>query len=259
MNKAEFVHFQFSLSGFKTGCATCACQDIPMISMVGLVLYYKNDSPPVRSVKLCLQSLDLTVKLKQVTFSSPGDLEPLFLKQNPRRCVPALQDGDFILCDSHAINSYLVSTYGKTDALYPKDTKVRALIDQRMYYDAGVIFPIQKQIAVAIFFRKGTELDKCIIDNIRSVYATCEQFLAGRKYIASDVISIADFSYVTALTTLEVFLPELTDYPNLTRYLLTCMDSMPGCHDDHIVHTAKFKAFYHGALENNRRMKQPEL
>lgn len=48
--------------------------------MVGLVLYYKNDSPPVRSVKLCLQSLDLTVKLKQVTFSSPGDLEPLFLK-----------------------------------------------------------------------------------------------------------------------------------------------------------------------------------
>lgn len=70
---------------------------------------------------------------------------------------------------------------------------------------------------MAIFFRKGTELDKCIIDNIRSVYATCEQFLVGRKYIASDVISIADFSYVTALTTLEVKIKNLLRFSPFSK------------------------------------------
>lgn len=51
--------------------------------MVGPILYFKNDSPPVRSVKLCLLSLDLTVQLKQVTFAPGETLDTAFLKVSP--------------------------------------------------------------------------------------------------------------------------------------------------------------------------------
>ncbi|XP_017301057.1 glutathione S-transferase 1-like [Diaphorina citri] len=93
--------------------------------------------------------LTFSVQLKQVTFAPGETLDTAFLKQNPRRSLPALVDGDLLICDSHAINAYLVSAYGKNDVLYPKDSKDRALVDQRLYFDAGEIFPTIKQIAVS--------------------------------------------------------------------------------------------------------------
>lgn len=42
---------------------------------------------------------------------------------------------------SHAILGYLVNQYGKDDSLYPKEPKKRAVIDQRLHFDTGVLFP----------------------------------------------------------------------------------------------------------------------
>lgn len=36
---------------------------------------------------------------------------------------------------------YLVDAYGKTDALYPKVLKKRALVNARMYFDATSLYP----------------------------------------------------------------------------------------------------------------------
>lgn len=41
---------------------------------------------------------------------------------------------------SRAILSYLVAAYSKDDTLYPRDIRVRALIDQRLQFDLGTLY-----------------------------------------------------------------------------------------------------------------------
>lgn len=65
----------------------------------------------------------------------------LFLQINPQHTVPALDDDGFIICDSHAINVYLMNVYAKDKSLYPEDFKKRAIIDQRLHFDSGLLFP----------------------------------------------------------------------------------------------------------------------
>ncbi|KAF4531265.1 hypothetical protein B566_EDAN019338 [Ephemera danica] len=69
---------------------------------------------------------------------------------NPQHTVPTLDDNGFYIWDSHAINAYLVTKYGKNDSLYPRDPQKRAIIDQRLHFDSGILFPLSGQIFVSI-------------------------------------------------------------------------------------------------------------
>lgn len=62
--------------------------------------------------------------------------------------MPVLDDDGYILTDSHAINAYLVTQYGKNDKLYPKDPKKKGLVDQRLHFDSGTLFARMIQITV---------------------------------------------------------------------------------------------------------------
>lgn len=54
---------------------------------------------------------------------------------------------------SHAIMKYLVSKYGgdKTEALYPSELRTRGLVDQCMFFNAGVFFKALGAVAVSFF------------------------------------------------------------------------------------------------------------
>jgi glutathione S-transferase len=51
-----------------------------------------------------------------------------------------------------------VEKYGKDDQLYPKDLAKRALVDQRLHFDSGLIFSWLRNIAVGIVFLIGEEM-----------------------------------------------------------------------------------------------------
>lgn len=64
--------------------------------------------------------------------------------------MPTLVDGDFVLWDSHAIGPYLATAYGKNDSFYPADPKEKAVVDQRLYFDCGTLYPRFRTIAVSV-------------------------------------------------------------------------------------------------------------
>ena len=44
------------------------------------------------------------------------------------------------MLSSRAIIQYLANKYGKDEYLYPKDPVKRAVVDHRMYFDAGTLY-----------------------------------------------------------------------------------------------------------------------
>lgn len=64
--------------------------------------------------------------------------------------MPTLDDNGIVIWDSHAINIYLVTKYGKDSFLYPEDLYIRAVINQRLHFDSGVLFPAILKVIVRI-------------------------------------------------------------------------------------------------------------
>lgn len=62
--------------------------------------------------------------------------------------MPTIVDGDFILWESRAIALYLIEGKMPDSSLYPKDVKKRALVNQRLYFDAGTLYKRIRDICV---------------------------------------------------------------------------------------------------------------
>lgn len=148
---------------------------------------------------------------------------------NPNRCVPALQDDDFVLTECSAILKYLADKLHS--ATYPRELRARARVNQLMdwfntgfYRDLGygVVYPrVLRQYAFdnpatqADFVRRGERSASkwlAILD---------EHWLREPGFLCGAGISIADYlgsSYV-AITDLVGF--DLTPYPNVRRWMGT--------------------------------------
>jgi glutathione S-transferase len=116
---------------------------------MSLKLYFAHGSPPSRGVLLLMRKLKLEFDLKIIDCGAGDQFSEEFLKINPLHQVPVLVDGDFILTESRAIMGYLVGKYGQNSTLYPSDATKRARIDERLYYDATVLFSSILQIIVS--------------------------------------------------------------------------------------------------------------
>lgn len=73
----------------------------------------------------------------------------LFFQINPLQKVPALVINDEVLCDSHAIALYLCRI-SKNNELYPEEEDLMAKIDDILFFNSGVLFPIDSEIFVSI-------------------------------------------------------------------------------------------------------------
>ncbi|XP_005185166.2 glutathione S-transferase 1 [Musca domestica] len=193
-----------------------------------LILYGMDISPPVRACLLTLKALNLTYEYKVVNLMTREHLSEDFLKKNPQHTVPTLEDDGHFIWDSHAIMAYLVSKYGKDDSLYPKDLLKRAVVDQRMYFDAGVLYQDGlRSITLPIWLRNQTQIPQHRIDVIVEGYEFLESFLKDNKYMAGDHLTIADFSIVSTVSSLLIF-SEIDEvkFPKLSAWLKS-IESLP--------------------------------
>lgn len=93
----------------------------------------------------------LYFQFREINLWGKEQLKDDFIKVNPQHCVPTIDDDGFILWESRAIAIYLVEkNYPEGHAMYPLDAQRRALINQRLQFDAGTLYPRIRAICVSI-------------------------------------------------------------------------------------------------------------
>ena len=92
------------------------------------------------AILMTAKMVGVELNLKKTDLMAGDNMKPEYIKMNPQHNIPTIDDDGFYLNESRAICAYLVNQHGKDDTLYPKDPKVRALVDQRLYFDMGVLY-----------------------------------------------------------------------------------------------------------------------
>jgi glutathione S-transferase len=97
--------------------------------------YYASGSPYAWRVWLALERKGIPYHLKTLSFDA-GDLKTAeYGALNPRRRVPVLVDGDFVLAESAAIVEYIEDRWPRGPALFAEGPRNRA-IQRRMVREA---------------------------------------------------------------------------------------------------------------------------
>ncbi|CAH2086082.1 unnamed protein product [Euphydryas editha] len=170
-----------------------------------LLLYKQGASPPSNAVIMLGEIIRLKFDYKEPALLKLEHKSPEFKKINPMGTIPVLQDGDFIVSESHAIMKYLLGKYGsdKQESLYPSDVHKRAIVDQCLFYDAGVYFNNLKVVAMPTLLYGLDKPSQAQLDDIDESYSVLEAYLQNNKYIASDHLTIADLSLGSTTTAMQ--------------------------------------------------------
>ncbi|TDG48258.1 hypothetical protein AWZ03_005433 [Drosophila navojoa] len=189
--------------------------------------YYMPGSAPCRSVIMTAKALGVELNKKIVNTLEKEQLKPEFVKINPQHTIPTIVDNGFALWESRAILVYLVEKYGKDDSLYPKDPKQQAIVNQRLYFDMGVLFKSFADYYYPILIFNKPE-DPENFKKIETAVGFLNTFLEGQEYVAGDHLTIADIAILATVSTFVAVNFELKSYPNVAKWYANAEKVVPG-------------------------------
>ncbi|XP_067008502.2 glutathione S-transferase 1-1 [Anabrus simplex] len=192
-----------------------------------LDLYSFPPSPPCRSVLLVVRALGLDVNVKNVNILEGEHLTVEYIQMNPQHTIPTMDDDGFILWESRAIMGYLVDQYGTDDSLFPKQPKERALVNARLYFDAGTLYQRLAEYFIPVLFR-GEKPNPDLWKRVEEAFGFLDKFLEGNKWVAGDKITIADYSIAVTTSNAEAFGLSVDDFSQVSRWYNNAKNSIDG-------------------------------
>lgn len=193
-----------------------------------LNLYYNPLSAPSRTVLAFMHLTDVKHEKKLVDLLKGEQKTPEYAEINPLQTVPAITDGTNNLGESEAIVKYLMSTRKVGNMYYPTDIKDRDIVDKYLAFHHSTMRPNLDQLflaQLAFLFPEAGKKEEAK----PAAEATCktfdEVFLQGKKYIAGDILTIADLFAVNELTNIYYTVPDFDweQFPAVREYIERCL------------------------------------
>jgi len=187
-----------------------------------LTVYGSDLSGPAIKVRLTASLLGLNYKWQPLNLREGEHKKEWFLKINPVGKIPAIDDDGFFLFESNSICRYLCDK--QASALYPKDVRKRAVIDQWIDY---VSFHIGANFMPVVYNRvfaavRGLPVnEKAITDGLeflKQYFPIVEAQLAAHAHVAGPEISLADIVLLALLEPAEAANIDLSAYPKLSAW-----------------------------------------
>ncbi|XP_061705097.1 glutathione S-transferase 1-like [Cydia pomonella] len=189
-------------------------------------LYYLPYSPPCRPVLVLADALKLKLNLKELNTRAGEHLTPEFKKINPQHCLPTLVDDDLTLWESRAILTYLATKYGD-GSLYPADHKLRAAVDQRLYFDMGTLYQrFTDYLYPQLFGNQPADEEK--LKKLEEALEFLNIFLEGKPWVAGSTLTVADYSIICTVNSIIALDVDVYKYPNIKEWYERAKSSMPG-------------------------------
>ncbi|CAB3251316.1 unnamed protein product [Arctia plantaginis] len=182
-------------------------------------LYYTAGSAPCRLVLLVAAALDIQFNLKPLNLREGDQLKPDFLKLNPQHTVPTINDDGFVL-----------------------DLKQRAIVDQRLDFDLGTLYPRFAKYFYPQVFADAPQ-DPAAFKLLEDALGFFDAFLEGHKYSAGDQLTLADLSLVATVSTIELTEVKLENYPNIVKWYELVKSTAPGYKEANEKGIDEFKQF----------------
>lgn len=89
-------------------------------------------------------------------------------------------------------------------------------------------------------------------ERIHKAYDFVEKFLGGHQYITGSTMTIADFSFITTITSLEAYLPvKMDQYPNIYNWIRR-MQTLPYYEECNGVGSKKFIELVHKIMQEHK-------
>lgn len=171
-------------------------------------LYQHPISSNSRRAVMTALHLRSKVELVEANLMSAEHRQRL-LALNPNNKIPVLEDGDFVLWESHAIMAYLADK-APGQSVYPTDLKARADVNRWLFWCSHHFQPavgvlnwehnvkamIGKGGPDPVEVRRGEFL-------VSETARVLDGHLRGKKWICGDQLTLADLSISTPLMSIE--------------------------------------------------------
>ncbi|KAH8409858.1 hypothetical protein KR222_011016, partial [Zaprionus bogoriensis] len=190
-------------------------------------LYYLPFATPSRAVLMTVAAVGVNPNKKVINTFEKEQLKPEFVKLNPQHTIPTLVDNGFALWESRAIITYLAEKYGKDDSLYPKDPQKRALVNQRLYFDLGVLNQSFGEYYYPLFRSEGPA-DPEKFKKVEAAFEFLNTFLEGQNFVAGDTFTVADIAILATVTTFDAVHFDLSKYANVAKWYESVQKIAPG-------------------------------
>ncbi|KAL7039985.1 hypothetical protein ACKWTF_000199 [Chironomus riparius] len=178
----------------------------------------------IRTALMTIRNLNIEVELIHVNFSRGENKNEEFLKLNPAGRVPVLvEDDGFILTESRAIIAYLVASRDENSSLYPLNDPIkRALIDERLHFDATTVFHSHVQILHPMIANSDPKIPEEKKKILRNVLSVLNGFLDNKNWFTGESPTIADFSILSNLIVILCAGIRIESYKNLSVWFSRC-------------------------------------
>jgi len=165
-----------------------------------LCLYH---APRTRSVRIrwLLEEMGLPYRLETVQFATRPAGDEAYARINPQRKVPALQDGDTIVCESVAIMEYLLGKYGPSPlAVTPDEADYGRYLQWLHFGEAGMMMPVSLLLGHTALLPEDQRDPKMAawskVETDKLLKVLGEHAIGDREFIAANRFTAADISVV---------------------------------------------------------------
>jgi glutathione S-transferase len=191
-------------------------------------LYVFPPSPLAFKVMAVANYLGVDWTLRMVDLRKGDQKTPQYAALNPNMRMPTLKDGDFVLWESNAIAQYLASKKPE-GGLFPKDERARLDVTRWQFWEvahwhpACAVFAFE-YVAKPVFLALGEPDMSAVakgIEPFQRAAKVLDDQLKGRRFVAGDALTLADFSIGAAMNLAEMAHYPIQPYGEIKRWFGT--------------------------------------